>query len=164
MCENRTPNGTLDQHVSAATRSCPAFHQPQQAKTISGKVKLSSALMEFDASRYGLQVWNKREKLSRVSLTTLNLGSSPLLQTVSPHETIAASLDITLRWNIYRSICPSVCHEDTEGECHSFLHLASKQTVFTSRQHHSRYSLHRRLGGPNILSGYSEAQEYPLLL
>jgi len=101
--------------VSAATRSRPAFHQPQRAKTISREVKLSSALMEFDASRYALQVWSKREKVLHVSLTTLNLGSSTLLQTVSPHETIPSSLDIILRWIVYRSICPTLRHVDVLG-------------------------------------------------
>jgi len=101
-------------HVSTASRSRPAFHQPRQAKTISREVKLSSALMEFDASRYGLQVWNKREKVLHVSLTTLNLGSSTLLYTVSPQETITALLDVVLRWNI-QGVQGGTCQ--ASGEC-----------------------------------------------
>jgi hypothetical protein len=91
--------------VSAATRSRPSSHQPQQAKTISRKVKLSSALMESDASRYRLQVWDTREKVFHVSLTTPNLGSSTFHQMLNPRETITAKLGSTLQ-------CPSLRHED----------------------------------------------------
>ena len=70
--------------------------------------------MEFDASRYGLQVWNKREKVLHVSLTTLNLGSSTLLYTVSPQETITALLDVVLRWNI-QGVQGGTCQ--ASGEC-----------------------------------------------
>jgi hypothetical protein len=50
LSENRVSNGTLDQARLYAAKSRSPCHHPQQANSIILKVKLSSVLMEPDAS------------------------------------------------------------------------------------------------------------------
>jgi hypothetical protein len=153
-------------HVSAATRSRPACLPSAAASEnyISGSkiVFCPNGIRCFPLQTASVEQARKSaaclfdDVKSGVFNYASNCKSTRKDNILTGHYTPIEHIPV----NLPRSV-PCRHRRTVQLQIRSFLHLASKQTAFTSRLYHSRHFQHRRLGETNSLSGYCETQKYP---